>query len=140
MKLVTLMLAGAVLACTSTAWAQNQSAASAPVPANEVVSNDAIARMRENEATEDHVDRRKAEAKKERDVAIAAARSGATVEPIVRKIDRAPPLAVNRSKAVSRMLSKFSACNVATRCVLTSGANGTFQGTGARQDEGRRRS
>ncbi|SEK14399.1 hypothetical protein [Paraburkholderia diazotrophica] len=88
MKLMTLILTGAVVACASTAWAQNESTTTPTAHETQVGSNDAIVKMRQEEAAANRVyekkvaaakktyDHKKAEAKKERDAAIAAARYG----------------------------------------------------------------
>jgi hypothetical protein len=91
MKLFKLMLTGAVVVFASAAWAQNDSTATpaAPAaPAAQAGSNDAIVKMRQEEAAANRAydkkvaaakkvyDHKKAEAKKERDAAIAAARYG----------------------------------------------------------------
>lgn len=87
MKLIRLMLSAAVVVFASTAWAQNDAASA---PAAHTGSNDAIVKMRQEEAAANRAynkkvaaakkvyDHKKAEAKKERDAAIAAARYGTT--------------------------------------------------------------
>ena len=88
MKLFKLMLTGAVVVFASTAWAQNDSTATPAAPAAQAGSNDAIVKMRQQEAAANRAydkkvaaakkvyDHKKAEATKERDAAIAAARYG----------------------------------------------------------------
>jgi hypothetical protein len=89
MKIISVIVTGAVVVFASTAWAQND-AASAPAaaPATQAGSNDTIVKMRHEEAVANRAyekkvaaakkvyDHKKAEAKKERDAAIAAARYG----------------------------------------------------------------
>lgn len=87
MKLIRLTLAGWAVVFASTVWAQNAPAPAAP--AAQAAHSDPIVQMRQEEAAANHAydkkvvaaqkvfDHKKAEAKKERDAAIAAARSGA---------------------------------------------------------------
>ncbi|MEP9322164.1 hypothetical protein PPMP20_03350 [Paraburkholderia phymatum] len=81
------MLSAVALSLALTAWAQNDAASA---PAENAGSNDAIVKMRQQEAAANRAydkkvaaakkvyDHKKAEAKKERDAAIAAARYGST--------------------------------------------------------------
>jgi hypothetical protein len=81
------MLSGVAVSFALTAWAQNEAAST---PAANAGSNDAIVKMRQQEAAANRAydkkvaaakkvyDHKKAEAKKERDAAIAAARYGNT--------------------------------------------------------------
>ena len=87
MKIIRVIVTGAVVVFASTAFAQNEAApAPAAAPSTQPASNDAIVRMRHEEAVANRAyekkvaaakkvyDHKKAEAKKERDAAIAAAR------------------------------------------------------------------
>ncbi|MBN3765788.1 hypothetical protein [Burkholderia sp. Ac-20365] len=90
MKLIRLMLSAVAVAFAATAWAQNEAASAPAAPAAHAGSNDAIVKMRREEAAANRAydkkvaaarkvyDHKKAEAKKERDAAIAAARYGTT--------------------------------------------------------------
>ncbi|CAD6512387.1 hypothetical protein ACFQ3P_02815 [Paraburkholderia sabiae] len=87
MRFIRLMLSAVAIAFALNAWAQNDAASA---PAANAGSNDAIVKMRQQEAAANRAydkkvaaakkvyDHKKAEAKKERDAAIAAARYGST--------------------------------------------------------------
>jgi hypothetical protein len=89
MKIIRLIVAGALVTFASIATAQNEAASTpAAAPSAQGGSNDAIVKMRQQEAAANRAydkrvaaakkvyDHKKAEAKKERDAAIAAARYG----------------------------------------------------------------
>jgi len=91
MKFVRLALSAVAVTVASAAWAQNDaSSAPAATPEAQSGSNDAIVKMRHEEAAANRAydrkvaaakkvyDHKKAEAAKERDAAIAAARYGKT--------------------------------------------------------------
>ncbi|MEI5996612.1 hypothetical protein H3V53_05155 [Paraburkholderia bengalensis] len=91
MKVIGIILSAGAVALASTAWAQNDAASTpAAAQAGQGGSNDAIVKMRQQEAAANRAydrkvaaarkvyDQKKAEARKERDAAIAAARYGNT--------------------------------------------------------------
>lgn len=90
MKLIGIILSASAVALASTAWAQNDAASMPAAQPAQGGSNDAIVKMRQQEAAANRAydrkvaaarkvyDHKKAEARKERDAAIAAARYGNT--------------------------------------------------------------
>ncbi|MCO4879283.1 hypothetical protein [Paraburkholderia caribensis] len=90
MKFIRLILFAVTVGFAATTWSQNEAASAPAAAAAQTGSNDAIVKMRHEEAAANRAydkkvaaakkvfDHKKAEAKKERDAAIAAARYGTT--------------------------------------------------------------